>query len=76
MPAIKRPVKETDAMTKRKIVQIATAARNDSEGDGSRFLYALCDDGSIWRMSDLRGWHQLPDIPQGTPKPSQTREAA
>lgn len=45
----------------RKIIQITT----DSDG----YLYALCNDGSVWNYSsrDEDGWQDIPPIPQGYP---------
>lgn len=50
-------------MTERKIVQLSTHPETKLE---LGVMYALCDDGSVWRMFlDGEGrWQQLPSIPQ------------
>jgi len=51
----------------RKIVQIALAAIVDSDGVHRDVLYALCDDGSVWRLYRSGGeqrWGRQLDIPQ------------
>ena len=73
----------------RKPVQLATGAigepygdeKNDTETIGHT-IYALCDDGSIWRLYN-DGWIRLDDIPQDepeqpkeTPKPEETLRVA
>jgi hypothetical protein len=54
----------------RKVIQIEAAVCDDQE-----FLYALCDDGTIW-ASDLRknlrdesAWISLENVPQPPPLP-------
>ncbi len=42
----------------RKIVQITAS------GDVNDSVYALCDDGSVWAISNLHGWTEFPAIPQ------------
>lgn len=56
---------------RRRIVQIA-ASLNEGGADGCDIIYALCDDGSAWRLcghsynnQHERKWTRLPDIPQG-----------
>ena len=47
----------------RKIIQIST----DSSEEGPAMFYALCDDGSVWRMiyrHPKGAWERMPDIPQ------------
>jgi hypothetical protein len=48
----------------RVITQIATAA--GSESANRDVLYALADDGTIWRLTVKMGygWFQLPALPQ------------
>ncbi len=47
----------------RKIIQIATTT--GTEG-GCDFVYALCDDGTLWYLYNQTGatWRDLPDVPQ------------
>jgi hypothetical protein len=33
-------------------------------------VYAVCDDGSLWRLDGNARWHELPPIPD--PPPEQT----
>ena len=51
-------------MSKRKIIKIsATAEKND----GPSNLFALCDDGSVFKMrsfTDDQAWIQIPAIPE------------
>jgi hypothetical protein len=42
----------------RKITQLAAV----SAGDATGFLYALCDDGTVWMLSG--GWEKMESIPQ------------
>jgi hypothetical protein len=63
-------------MSKRKIVQITAAVRSDDyAGSGMTFLYALCDDSSVWCITNLVNWHRLPEILQGELGPSQAQES-
>jgi hypothetical protein len=52
----------------RKIIQIASEAAKYRNGEGTIYLIALCDDGTLWAMdrhADHRGkWTPLSDIPQ------------
>lgn len=59
---------------RRRIVQIS-ASPNGADADSSDVIYALCDDGSVWRLcghsydnQHERRWTCMPDIPQGKPK--------
>lgn len=47
----------------RRIIQIAIDP-NTTGGDAP-FIYALCDDGSLWCRKDLFGnpWERLPGVP-------------
>ena len=48
----------------RKIVQIAAKSGDQAEGDK---IYALCDDGSLWRKNDYPDggeWCAVEPIPQ------------
>lgn len=58
----------------RKVVQIATSAAVDSSTDSGEYfeaLFALCDDGTIWRLDNPYRqhpnkppeWVQMPTIP-------------
>jgi hypothetical protein len=56
----------------RKIIQIQVAATIDRYDVQYDDVYALCDDGSVWRiLSNTKedchfwdtGWHMLPPIP-------------
>jgi len=52
-------------MSARKVVQIATAASEDSYD----LIVALCDDGTMWEGAYSRAdktlkWAQMPDVPQ------------
>ena len=58
----------------RKPVQIVTGAIGEPYGDEKNgtevighTIYALCDDGSIWRLYN-DGWSHLDDIPQDEPE--------
>lgn len=59
----------------RKPVQIVTGAIGEPYGDEGKgteevighTIYALCDDGSIWRLYN-DGWIRLSDIPQDEPE--------
>ena len=58
----------------RKPVQIVTGAIGEPYGDEKNgtevighTIYALCDDGSIWRLYN-DGWLHLDDIPQDEPE--------
>jgi hypothetical protein len=60
--------------TTRKIVQLAVTHQpyNQIGIEDQDRLYALCNDGSVWRlMWATRGhpetWDRLPDIPQDAP---------
>jgi hypothetical protein len=48
----------------RKIIQITAMGVTDK----TETIYALCDDGSVWRLlvtaRGVSNWHQLPDLPQ------------
>jgi hypothetical protein len=48
----------------RKIIQITTIGHADSY----EVVYALCDDGSVWRLfvtsSGIGDWHRIQEIPQ------------
>lgn len=51
-------------MKERKIVQIAVC--HDGAKDENPFIYALCDDGTVWELFHHdRSWNALPEIPQG-----------
>lgn len=69
-------------MTKRrKIIQISGCSdmvydENSCCVEYSSTLFALCDDGSVWRISGddyipmiNKEWHKLPDVPQGPIQP-------
>lgn len=43
----------------RKIIQIS--AYTNSLGEG---VFALCDDGTLWRLSPMFGWESVNKIPQ------------
>ena len=50
-------------MSERKIIQITATA--DAEVGGADVIYALCDDGSVWKMIDdcrqtYRKWQPVP----------------
>jgi len=49
----------------RKVVQIAAC-----ESRGILFVYALCDDGTVWENSTQPGieWTRIEDIPQDAPE--------
>lgn len=58
----------------RRIVQIATAAAYDSQPDGGQYhevVFALCGDGSLWRLNQpfqqhptkAPEWVKMPDVP-------------
>ena len=56
-------------MTERKIIQISTLtykqARQSYGTDDIVQTTALCDDGTVWcRTNGMKGWNQLPGIPQ------------
>lgn len=43
-----------------KVIQITTGAGVNIEGNTSHWLYALCDDGSIWQRAVTdRNWDQI-----------------
>ena len=44
----------------RKVIQLT--AIHQHEGDD--LVVALCDDGSIWVLSNIEGWEQIADVPQ------------
>jgi hypothetical protein len=46
----------------RKVIQIMQEPRGNN-------ILALCDDGSIWRITEGGIWRQLPDIAYGIPYP-------
>ncbi|MFZ7164630.1 hypothetical protein ACLSYV_03775 [Avibacterium avium] len=50
----------------RKIIQICSDSYHNSEtGASAENLFALCDDGSVWRRIELfTGWERLEPIPQ------------
>lgn len=49
----------------RKVVQIAVEARS---GSWLFTVYALCDDGTIWRFDNSADkWWRVPNIPQDAP---------
>jgi hypothetical protein len=60
-----------DTIMTRKIIQIQVAATIDSCDDKYDDVYALCDDGSVWRILSNTdedrlwdtGWHMLPPLP-------------
>jgi hypothetical protein len=61
-----------DTIMTRKIIQIQVAATIDRYDVQYDDVYALCDDGSVWRiLSNTKegchfwdtGWHMLPPIP-------------
>lgn len=47
----------------RKIIQIQTLVLNDDDED-EVCIYALCDDGSLWRRWDGGKWKRVDEIPQ------------
>ena len=50
-----------DKMT-RKIIQICESAMEECSN-----ISALCDDGTVWYLNDIRkGWAKYPNIPQDT----------
>lgn len=53
---------------RRVVVQIASSGF-PAEGNGPDWVYALCDDGSVWlRVATTAPedpWRRLPDMPQG-----------
>lgn len=52
-------------MTNRKIIQITgTGVDNNAGTQCDSFLWALCDDGTVWRIADAYGWVAVPPIPQ------------
>lgn len=58
----------------RKITQLAATS---AEYNGSEYLYAACDDGSIWRLV-LGGpaswrWERLPNLPHDQTDNGETR---
>ena len=55
----------------RKIIQISATAHDGAGDEASAcWIYALCDDGSVWAMNGYGGskkrWFMLPPIPQPT----------
>ena len=55
----KTPVSEMH----RKIIQIATDAHPQADGG----IYALCDDGTVWKLNYLgktAEWRQIEPVPQ------------
>lgn len=46
---------------KRKVVQIVAAFDNECDRE---ILYALADDGTMWRRLDWREWEEIKNIPQ------------
>ena len=63
---------------KRKVIQIVNSAVPEESG----FLYALCDDGTMWYCAcvSLPHWTQITDVPQPDPPSAEEitalREAA
>jgi hypothetical protein len=47
----------------RKIVQIAVSPPGDSMGTHD-VMYAVADDGTLWKMGAKPTWERLPDLPQ------------
>lgn len=62
-PAPTTAVKSAVFQPMRKVVQLTSLS-----SEGAIFLYALCDDGTMWeRMLDPRVhsyWRRMPDVPQ------------
>lgn len=57
-------------MTRRKVIQIATAVVPWSEtNDLAHITTVLCDDGTIWENSNGKPWYQIEPVPQ--PEPNQ-----
>ncbi|KGQ56318.1 hypothetical protein IO44_03120 [Gallibacterium anatis str. Avicor] len=52
----------------RKVIQICANSNNAMINGES--LFALCDDGSVWALTESLdcGWVRFPDIPQDEPK--------
>ena len=49
----------------RKVIQISSAAIPETDYDTKQLITtALCDDGTMWAIVDLKEWTQLPPIPQ------------
>lgn len=52
----------------RKVIQIAcqAPAMNDNDGFCYSALFALCDDGSIWKLSgrEFSRWERVESVPQ------------
>ncbi|MCT8572490.1 DUF896 domain-containing protein [Glaesserella parasuis] len=48
----------------RKIIQICESAMEECSN-----ISALCDDGTVWYLNDIRkGWRLYPEIPQDKPE--------
>lgn len=48
----------------RKIIQICESAMEECSN-----ISALCDDGTLWYLNDIRkGWRLYPEIPQAQPE--------
>ncbi len=49
----------------RKIIQIAACGTENTQSTQANLrVYALCDDGTIWSMSETQDWIKEPPIPQ------------
>ena len=49
----------------RKVIQISSSVVPESDYDTKhQVTTALCDDGTMWAIVDLKEWKQLPPIPQ------------
>lgn len=61
-------------MENRKVIQIVCSSSSHSfhpdsktneVGNRCNMLYALCDDGTVWRLGPHTGkWNRISDIPQ------------
>jgi hypothetical protein len=55
-----------------KIIQIAVGSGTGGTAATPDVLFALCDDGTVWRLSlklHQAVWYLLPPLPTSTPEP-------
>lgn len=48
----------------RKIIQISSMLDRIGPTTYRAYLFALCDDGTLWRQADGNDWQQVESIPQ------------
>jgi hypothetical protein len=51
-------------MKNRKIIQISSCFADSCKYGPVAFLYALCNDGTLWVQHDNNEWKQIDSIPQ------------